>query len=231
MIYSNDRSELKWQLLIDGFSDDDVDMFNNLDTSNVVFDEKYYKKRDRIVRKESRKPKIRLLKRISTRVAVAILVLLSVAFMTLMSISAVRNAIWTVVVEWYEEYIDIKHDDGTPNENSTLDRIESINKPTVLPNGVEEEVIIENDTRVMYDYYIGDEYICTFTQGIKDENNKLQFDSEEIVSYTIDSDGKHIYVINDEDGFVTMYWVDEYYDYSLMGIDTDIMLKLIDRIK
>lgn len=231
MIYSNDRSELKWQLLIDGFSDDDVDMFNNLDTSNVVFDEKYYKKRDRIVRKESRKPKIRLLKRISTRVAVAILVLLSVAFMTLMSISAVRNAIWTVVVEWYEEYIDIKHDDGTPNENSTLDRIESINKPTVLPNGVEEEVIIESKFLVTYEYYQGDDYLGTFTQRIIDETFGMQFDSEGAYSYMLDINEKHIFIINDEDGNITMFWKDRNYDYLLYGNDIDIMLKLIDGIK
>lgn len=153
MIYSSDRSELKWKLLIDGFSDDDVVMFNNLDTSNVIFNDEYYKKRDRIVKKETRKPKIRLLKRVSTKIAVAILVLLSVAFMTLMSISAVRNAIWNVVIEWYDEYIDIKHNDGTDDNNSKLDKIEFINKPTVLPDGVEEVQLIESSNTIMYDYY------------------------------------------------------------------------------
>ncbi|MBQ4510100.1 MAG: DUF4367 domain-containing protein [Clostridia bacterium] len=231
MIYSSDRSELKWKLLIDGFSDNDVVMFNNLDTSNVIFNDEYYKKRDRIVKKETRKPKIRLLKRVSTRIAVAILVLLSVAFMTLMSISAVRNAIWNVVIEWYDEYIDIKHNDGTDDNNSKLDKIEFINKPTVLPDGVEEEVIIENNTRAMYDYYVGDEYICSFTQGIKDEDRKLQIDSEKTIFYTIDIDDKHIFVFDEADGSFKMYWTDQYYDYLLYGFDTDVMLKLIDGIK
>ena len=231
MIYSNDRSELKWKLLIDGFSDDDVYMFNNLDASNVIFDKEYYKKRDKLVRNESKRPKIRSLKRVSARIAVAVLVVLSVMFMTIMSISAVRNVIWAVIVEWYDEYIEIKHDDGTTNENSTLEKIEFINKPTVLPDEVEEETVIENFTTVIYEYYIGDDYICTFTQGIKGESSNLQIDSEGALAYSIVIGDKNISVFNDTDGFVTMYWFDEYYDYSLIGIDTDIMLELIGAIK
>ena len=231
MIYSSDRSELKWKLLIDGFSDDDVVMFNNLDTSNVIFNEEYYKKRDRIVKNETRKPKVRLLKRVSTRIAVAILVLLSVAFMTLMSISAVRNAIWNVVIEWYDEYIDIKHNDGTDDNNSKLDKIEFINKPTVLPDGVEEIQLIESSNTIMYDYYIDENYICSFTQGIKGESSVFQVDAEGVSAYTVIIKNKNIFVFSDTDGFITMYWVDEYYDYSLTGIDINIMLKLIDGIK
>ncbi len=41
--------------------------------------------------------------------AVIALVVMSTAFAAMMSVSAIRNAIWNTIVEWYDKYISIDY--------------------------------------------------------------------------------------------------------------------------
>lgn len=50
-------------------------------------------------------------KRISVRVAVAMMIIMSLLLVTLMSISATREAIWNAIIEWYDDYITIRFAD------------------------------------------------------------------------------------------------------------------------
>lgn len=93
--------------------------------------------------------------------------------------------------------------------------IEEVRKPTYIPDGVIEDVVVQNKVQVIIDYYLGNELVCSFEQVLlKDKNlyadneNSVVddimingFEAKSILSSTdkeriiIWNDGEYIYLI------------------------------------
>ena len=93
-----------------GCGDDDVEMFNNLDTSKVVLDEEFYRVRDRRIRKHKRAPFVKTMRRVLARVAIFILAVVSATTVTVSAIPSLRKAVFNAIVEWYENYLTINYE-------------------------------------------------------------------------------------------------------------------------
>ena len=93
-----------------GCGDDDVEMFNNLDTSKVVLDEEFYRVRDRRIRKHKRAPFVKTMRRVLARVAIFILAVVSATTVTVAAIPSLRKAVFNAIVEWYENYLTINYE-------------------------------------------------------------------------------------------------------------------------
>ena len=116
--------------------DDDIEMYDALSeriTNNI----------EKLIRKESRTERLNRIRKTLSKVAVIALVVISVIFTAMMSVSAIRTAIWEIITEWYEEYIAIGYE---PEEGYGVveppKMIEEIRKPTLLPLGSEEDIEI-----------------------------------------------------------------------------------------
>ena len=87
----NDKLDLLIAFSATDCENDDVEMFKNLDTSGVTFSEDFYVKQRRLINKYKRKPALILLRKCFVRVAVVLMAIMSIGFLTAMAIPNVRR--------------------------------------------------------------------------------------------------------------------------------------------
>lgn len=191
--------------------DDDIRMFRELDDSDVVLSDRIQKKIEKLIRREStyRDFGFKQFKHILSKAAIIMLVVISVMFAAMMSISAIRTAIWEIVTEWYEEYVAVGYE---PEEGLEVveppTKIEEIRKPTLLPLGAEEVVLGSTRRAFSCDYYIGEDCCIFFKQVLlADDMGKVDGESVQIKAVfvgecraTLFVNEKNRYVIDWNDG-------------------------------
>ena len=111
MQYSeNDKLDLLIGLAMWDCGEKDAEFFRSIDTSNIPDNPRLNRKIHRLIKKKTREATVKKTKRIAWRIAVVTMLILSIMFATLMSISAIREAIWKTIVSWYENYITIQYE-------------------------------------------------------------------------------------------------------------------------
>ena len=253
----NDKLDLMIFLVAKDCGNDDVEMLDSLDTSEVVLDKHFYRKRDRIVAKQKHYPAILILKKGLLRIAVALLIIMSLGFTTVMAIAPLREALFEVVIEWYEDFLTIRYEpteDGEENASEENDNgitdntenppangpaltpptiIEVVRKPTYLPEGMIEDVVIQSDAMVCIDYYLNNELVFTFNQLPLSDMEKF-IDSKEVVVEEIDIDGLEGFVIlyNNKPG-LSIVWNDGEYVFQTItsNIGLDEMMTYCKSVK
>ena len=216
-------------------ADEEADELNSLDTSSVSFDPSYYRKRNKVIRQYKHRTTSR--RSIAVRLAVAIAAAVIVMSLLIGCVPRIREAIYNAIVEWYNDYFSVRYEDpdgleketGHEEESTTEAEsvaaptyIVSVRKPTNLPEGVWEDVIVENNTQIMVDYYIGDEYLFSFTQSLLKPIDKY-VDTEDVDITHVEINGydatvaeyldkKEIYVL----------WNDSEYSYHIFSTECDL---------
>lgn len=220
---------------------DDVDMLDNLDTSKVVLDKSFHRKKVRIVEKHKHHSTILALKKGVLCIISVLVLIASLGFTTIMAISPMRKAVFGVVVEWYENYITIRYEqtDNLVTDASTGDTedtkenpensssnngsvivpptvIKEVRKPTLLDENVIEDIVMENKAVVCIDYYKGEELAYTYNQMLL-SNRDMYLDNEGAIIETIDINGNAGTVIQ-HSGFsaISIYWSDGEYIYQVI---------------
>ena len=129
---------------------DDVAMWNSLDTSDVEFRPQFVRRMNRLLSKHKHAAERLVLKKILVRVAVALMALLSLAFLTVMAIEPLREAIFQAVVEWYDDHLTIRYERpqgdvpaGTTNAGFVIEDDESESESTIEDeeSSTEEETV------------------------------------------------------------------------------------------
>lgn len=159
---------------------DEFDEFDNLDISDVEFSPSYQRRKRRIIRRYKYAPVIATAKKIASRVAMFVGVLLTVALITVMSVSALREAIIGAVIEWYNDYVSVRFETEAPTENIEVEPGETeepweavmkARRPTDIPEGVEEVVRTSSQARVIVDYYVNDNLWSSYNQTLYNEHD------------------------------------------------------------
>lgn len=238
----NDKLDALIALTAKDCGNDDVEMFDKLDTSKVTFDKLFYMKLRHIISKHKHSATVLSLKKCLVRVAVALMALMSLGFLAIMAAPDLREALFEAVVEWYEDYISIRyepvenntHETNKTNDNTeapltgeALDEstvpcviapptmIEKVMKPAYLPDGVEEETVGINTSFAIFDYFLGDEIIYTFNQTLLYGNDKLFDEDNAVISkITVNDHPATLIEYNDrKDKFIA--WTDGIYFYHI----------------
>ena len=217
---------------------DEFDEFDSLDISNVEFSPSYQRRKRRIIRKYKYAPVIATAKKIASRVAMFVGVLLTAALITVMSVSALREAIIDAVVKWYHDYVSVRFETETANvsiENETEKPWEPVMKarrPREIPEGVEEVVHLDSDTRVLIDYYIDDKLWVSYNQTINTAQDTL-VDNEAVIIDRIDIHGYEAIIfqstVKEEKALI---WNDGVYIYRVTIYGTiDDLIALAESIE
>ena len=224
MIYSKSERDLLLSLLIKDCGNDEIEELKKLDTSSVAFDNSFYQKRDRIIRREKRMPILKKLKYISIRVVAAILILLSMSFIAIMAIEPVREALfYSLGFNKREEYYTIEF----PEHGA--ERIEAPNKPHTLPEGTKEKIYCNDAYLFSVEYLINGKSII-YDQSLLSGTKAV--DSTDVKLYTITLDNKKIYVVEqlDKQAYIFL-WTDGSYCYRLNGEDIELLKYLAKQVK
>lgn len=230
---SENKTDLALKLLVDNCGCDEVEEFKRIDTSDVVLSKRYYRKKRRILSKIDWAPAWFTFKKVAVRILAAILVLLSIGFATIMAVPSLRQSVLQTISQAFSDHDEIIFTDNDESvETEALDKIEKLNKPTVLPSGVEEENLLNGQTIYASDYYIGDEWVFSFQQAVKTESIKIVINTEDYEQYSIFIDTKELKVYESQrTGDICIFWTDEHYAYIVDGLDLDLMLDIISQIK
>lgn len=211
--------------------EEEAKQLDEIDTSGVSFDDDYYRKKNRMIRKEKRKPFVKTAKVFLVRAAVLIMVLLTLACVLIGCVPSWRQAIYDAIFGWYEDYLTIRYDSPSGLERETESEtetetetaveapttIEAIRKPRDLPDDVWEDVVFQSISKHSIDYYIGKQYLFSFSQYILYPSDKY-IDSEYTKVTYLDINGHSAtvveYVDNNE---ICIIWNDREYAYQIVS--------------
>lgn len=262
----NEKLNLLIKFAMYDYEDPDVEEFKNLDDSDVVFSEKYYARKKRLLNKYRMRQKLVSAKKVLSAVSVACLIIVLSIGISIVSVSSLRKAVWNAIIEWYEDYFTIRYEmpeevvevtteqatdatteysaDGTTNQDTDElndgngeevptdsqqvisvtppTKIETVKKPTYLPNGVEGELVIQNKATILYEYYNGDDFVFYYTQTVYKSDEK-HFDSESARVREIESgEYKFLLIEYKKNTEKVLLWDDKMYLYKITFEDASI---------
>ncbi len=149
------------------------------------------------------------------RTAAVVLMVMSIGFASVMSIEAVRDAVWKTVTTWYEERIHIQY--VTDHDTDAPATIENYKKPVISDQYIEKEII-----RSMFNYHLN--YLRDGEKIIYQQGTLVYYDT-----WLSNHDTEmHKIEIQQYQGYVTesyidnalcriMIWHDGSYAYMLYG--------------
>ena len=206
--------------------------FLDMDVSDVKDNPKFKNRILKIVQgkrvKSTRTPSWRI-------VLVAALLAISLIFTACMCIPKVREAIWNIIVEWYDEYIDVSFEpenttnpnmnnsSSDPNTNKTPpSSIEKEAIATYLPEGYYASNIIVQSMFRSVNYYTEDgimKFKLMQTTIESSDVGNLKVDNEKDTVTTVSINGFEGLMVSYSDSPGTYYlaWQDEEYQYWLYG--------------
>ena len=90
--------------------------FEALDTRDVEFDEDYYRKKARMIKRNKRRPVMKKIKLFAVRAAVILLSLILLAALVIGCVPPVREAVFKALVEWHDNYFKVSFQPDNDNE-------------------------------------------------------------------------------------------------------------------
>ena len=223
---SEKRTDLLLGLLVSDCGDADLELYNSIDETKVSFSKKHQRKARKIIENGKIEPFSTVFKRAIQRIAVIFLIVVSLSVTTIVSVSAIRESILEYIVVWYQDRISIN---PTPSPLDPPTIIEEVRKPTKIPTGAQEDILLNNEAGYVAEYYIEDEHIATFEQYPKKAH--IVFDIENAkVSKEIYND-TYMSIIEHDNSDVVIYWTDLEYFYILTGYYVNLLKEMAISVK
>ena len=216
--------------------EDEAKYFLSLDVTGIEYNEKIKKRMLRYAFKRSRYEQKRYVAKL---ILAACLIAMSVVFTACMSISEIRDAIWGIVVEWFDDYIEVQFDDtqsGNADSNirarsgptdaadegttvSPPETIEQIAYASYLPEGYTagEPIVTPEYVIIKYFNAKGD-YAFSIAQAVKNAEGWLLNNGDIETTQVYIHSYPAILTDNTENGTDTsITWKAEKYLYHLYG--------------
>lgn len=202
-------------------------------TEDAEISSRAYRRVERMLRSHRNKDKMQKIIRPAKVACVACLICISVTFTACVSIPSVRKAMWTAVVEWYDEYISItfKPEDTETPLPEFPKTIEEINLPGYMPDGY-SSMMTKTKNSVFVEYYdLNDEYAYTFVQELH-HDKYFDIDETEQDLHKIDIGGVEGVLVIDED-MMSITWKDGKYSYVIQGVfeSREDLLRVCNSVK
>lgn len=194
----------------------------SVNTSDVSIPVSIERRITHMINKERRKSEYGAVYKTAKEVAAVVLIVCSTAFIFAMSVDAVREALWSTIVKWYEDYISVAYvvDDTPPMF------IETKKEPTAIPEDWTSEVKVDSQSMYFIKYSLDGEYIMSFRQKILDGDEEF-IDNENSTMENIKIHGfDGILVTLLDKGFTYLCWNDGCYSYTIDYDNSKISMEL-----
>jgi len=234
----NDKLDYMLYMIASDCCQSDVEKFDNIDDSNITFSKRFYKKRDKIIRKYKYRPIFRTLRSTLVKAAIIIMIIMSICFVTIMAIDTLRESVFEAIIEWHDNYIKINFEKTGSSETTDITTttgnlgdgdvepvlpepptpptwIEDVRKPQLLPVGVIEDIVIQSNTMVYIDYYLNNDLLFSFKQSLL-VHTDIYIDSESVLIENVDINGYEGSVIeHTSKNEISIVWNDGEYVYHI----------------
>ena len=144
------------------------------------------------------------------RAVAVIMIICTLSFASVMSVEAVRTAIWNAIVTWYDDYVAISfRKDGVGDAPETI-----VTKKEPLMDGYEREVLIDSQGMFTVNYAYND-FNVMYSQLVLEENEAL-FDNTMAVLKTVKIGAyEGQLLIAADKSTIFLMWNDGEYAYTL----------------
>ena len=237
--------------------DEDTKAFMDADTSDVQFDEDYYRKRKQAINRSKRRSTLRCTKTVAIRLLAAIMVMVMLSCALIGCVPKWRRAIFNAILEWYDNYFAVTYEDpdaapaetrhpettaaepaeSSPDEPAEIKAvptyIEEVRKPRELPDGVWEDVLAQNLTTNNIDYYLDEEYLFSFSQRVLKSNENYVDNQEADIKYTSINGHNATIVKYVNKSELNILWDDGEYTYHIFSTECDeeILITYAESVK
>lgn len=183
----------------------------SVDTSEVNIPAKVERRIRRMIGKERRRREYGVVYKAAKQAAAIILVICTAAFVFSMSVEAVREALWSTVIQWYEDYISITH----VTYDNPPEIIEEKKEPAAIPDDWVREVLVDSQSVYYIQYFYDNDDIMGFIQKVLDDTDEWIDNENSKVEYiTINGYKGNLVILNDK-GMSYLLWSDGCYSYTI----------------
>ena len=164
------------------------------------------------------------------RVAVVVLVIMSLCFTGVMSVEAVRVTLWETIIEWYENSIFFAYVNG--DESVVPDRLLEYREP-VLGDEYERYEIGKNEFSYVIEYE-SDEFLVTYSQSLLENYSVMLSNHDtEMTDITVNGySGTMTVFVTEGITDTTIIWHDNEYAYRISGdLSYDELLKVAESVQ
>ena len=213
----NDKLDALIMLSGDILVKKNVDFYNSFDTSSVVRPKTLDRKVQRNINKERRNQEYGTLFKYGRRFVAAMLIVCTISFVAIMSVDAIRTAIWNVIVDFFDEYLTVSY------VTETLPPKEIEEKKLFYENPEwEKQVVLDSKSMRCIVYRKNGSRMITYTQGILDDK-EAWYDNENTIVESIKIKnlvGVLMFRVNQQT--YTLSWSDGVYEFSLEAHSPEI---------
>lgn len=216
---------------------EEVEKFNNPKSTDVTFSKRFYARKRKILRSYKSKTVARVFKKVARSAAIALLIILSMAFITVMSVSALRTAVLDAVVDFFDDYVKVGFGDSgatpvpTDEVPSRPTSIEEVKRITDLPDGVVEEVALKLKNVYKTKYSKDGVVLFTLVQETYKENEVL-FDNVDVNAQVVYVNNVEARMFCTQEGKQFICWTDNKYILTIIcEIEEFDIIKLAESVR
>lgn len=213
-----------------------ADDMKSEDASDVVFDEYYYKKRKRIIMRESQRSFLNVAKKYLFKAAAFVLAAMSAGYLVVMSTDSTRGTEGSIVLDWHDKSAIVRYvpsDKTRSKAEADANNAKESYMPTWIPDGVDEVIDKQSGSRVDVSYYKDNVKIAEYTQGTY-MHTVMSIDNEHSV-ITMTTVNGHEAVLSESEFFnlTILIWVDGDYIHKLSSsvLDVDTLFQMAISVK
>lgn len=126
MRIENNRVDFYIGMAVDDSYQSVSDWYQNLDASNVVISKRLDRMVHRTIRRNQFLEQNKRVLCVARRVAVYVMMVMSLLLALILSVAAFRNALWTAAVEWFDDHISIRFEPPAPSEDPLNDPSQNV---------------------------------------------------------------------------------------------------------
>ena len=187
----------------------------SVDTSEVNIPAKVERRIRRMIGKERRRNKYGVVYKAAKQAAAIILVICTAAFTLAMSVEAVREALWSTIIQFYEDYMSVTH----VIYSNPPETIEEKKEPAAIPDDWEYEIKMDSNTIYYIRYSCNNEEILNFRQRVLGGFDDWIDNESSALEYITINGHEGTYIVLLDKGYGYLLWSDGCYSY-LMDYDT-----------
>ena len=211
--------------------DDASEYMRSVDTYNIIVSKKLDKKVHRTIQKHSWKNQQNFISLRLRRIVATIMLVCTISFALCMSMQAVREDVWNIILEWYDKFVAVFYvtDDTSPSI------IKNYKEPALQLAGSKREIFIKADTIYQLHYTKGEDLIINYQQKIITDSS-IDFDSEhDCVQKKVKIHEYKGTAFFYSDGYTIVTWHDKEYVYTIIAysdiVEIDMLLSIAKSVK
>lgn len=229
----NDKLDALIMLSAHVLAEKNAEEFLSTDTSDVVVPKYLDRRVKRMVNRERRKQEYGKWYTAIRNVAAGFLIACTVTLAFMMSVEAVRTALWETIVQWFDDYISIMH----VTEDEVPTTIEKKMEPTEYPEEWEREVVAEKEELISIRYKKDGEVMVAYHQGLLNlDNNWIDNDNAKIENVEVNN-CEGLLIQYKDNPSLFLEWSNDMYSFSLTThgekdeVTSELLIEIAESVK